>query len=312
MATVASVMLALEQVCFGYKNSQNLNIDTVSLTLKKGSCTAILGPNGAGKSTLISLMTGLLEPQAGRLAYPSYPLLTTKQAIAQKVALVPQDFAFYNELSVYDNLAFFVSISEKNRRLHSQYIDSAISSCSLETVANKRAGTLSGGFKRRLNIAIALSKQPDIIFLDEPTVGIDPLSRDAIIALLLELKCQGKTLVYTSHLLHEVGQLCDDVLFLRNGKVVANEQIKKTSLSLSFITFNKLSANQTALFGEQLDSLSINALAQNQYQITVSDSMQLSVLFSALSQLSHEIKELRFSDSHIEQLYRSLFLELEC
>lgn len=303
-------MLKLEQACFGYK-SQHLNINKVSLTLKKGSCTAILGPNGAGKSTLISLMTGLLTPQSGHLTYPYYPLLTTKQAIAKKVALVPQDFAFYNELSVYDNLAFFVSISEKNRQLHREYINTAISSCGLEAVATKRAGTLSGGFKRRLNIAIALSKQPDIIFLDEPTVGIDPLSRDAIIALLLDLKHQGKTLVYTSHLLYEVGQLCDDVLFLRNGKVVAKEEVTKTALSLSFTTFNKLSAEQMALFSVELTSLQDNFL-QNQYQILVSDTMQLGVIFSALSQLSLEIKQLSFSDNHIEQLYRSLFLEPVC
>ncbi|MBE0457553.1 ABC transporter ATP-binding protein [Pseudoalteromonas sp. KG3] len=307
MAALTPTMLELQQLSFGYSASTRLTVDGVSLQLKQGTCTAILGPNGAGKSTLISLMTGLLEPQAGHIEYPAYAQLSLKQAIAKKVALVPQDFAFYDELSVYDNLAFFVSISEKNRRLHRQYIESAIADCGLENVATKRASTLSGGYKRRLNIAIALSKQPDIIFLDEPTVGIDPLSRDAIIALLLDLKSQGKTLVYTSHLLYEVAQLCDDVLFLRNGKIVASQAINSAPLTLNFTTVSRLSEQHIALLAEQL-----TALGNNHYQLLINDTSDLSRVFTALGQLSHEIKSLNFSDNQVEQLYRALFTEPVC
>ncbi|NNG41411.1 ABC transporter ATP-binding protein [Pseudoalteromonas sp. NEC-BIFX-2020_002] len=307
MAHVKPVMLTLENVSFGYKQNAPLSIDNVSLSLIKGSCTAILGPNGAGKSTLISLMTGLLMAQTGAINYPFYKQYGLTQAIAQKVALVPQDFAFYHELSVYDNLAFFVSISEKNRHLHAEQIAAAIKLCNLEEVVNKTAGTLSGGYKRRLNIAIALSKQPDIIFLDEPTVGIDPLSRDAIITLLLDLKRQGKTLVYTSHLLHEVAQLCDDVVFLRGGKVVACEALNSEKLSLSFSTFKPLLNTQSTLFSQQLVTLE-----GNYYQLVINNSEQLGAAFSALGQLSDDIKALSFSDNHIEQLYRDLFAEPLC
>lgn len=307
MTALQPTMLELEQLSFGYSSSTRLNIDSVSLQLKQGTCTAILGPNGAGKSTLISLMTGLLEPQSGHIKYPFYKQFSLKQAITNKVALVPQDFAFYDELTVYDNLAFFVSISEKNRRLHRQYIESAIKKCGLTAVANKRASALSGGYKRRLNIAIALSKQPDIIFLDEPTVGIDPLSRDAIIALLLDFKSQGKTLVYTSHLLYEVAQLCDDVLFLRDGKIVATQELGSAPLTLNFTTENSLSEVQIALLAEQL-----TPLGHNHYQLIITDPADLSDVFSALGQLSHEIKSLHFSDNQVEQLYRALFSEPAC
>ncbi|OUS72246.1 hypothetical protein B5G52_08140 [Pseudoalteromonas sp. A601] len=307
MAKIAPIMLELQQLSFAYKRAERLTVDAVSLQLKQGTCTAILGPNGAGKSTLISLMTGLLAPDAGRIEYPYYQQLSLKQAITKKVALVPQDFAFYEELTVYDNIAFFVSISEKNSRLHAQYIESAIAACNLQAVSNKRASTLSGGYKRRLNIAIALSKQPDIIFLDEPTVGIDPLSRDAIISLLQDLKKQGKTLVYTSHLLYEVTQLCDDVVFIKNGKIVANQAINSAQLTLNFTTKNRLSQAQLALFTEQL-----TVISEAHYQLTISDTKLLGSLFSALSQLSDEIKSVNFSDNQIEQLYRALFSEQAC
>lgn len=307
MTALTPVILELKQLSFGYKGANRLSVDAISLELKSGSCTAILGPNGAGKSTLISLMTGLLKPQAGHVSYPYFSPLTFKQAIAKKVALVPQDFAFYGELSVYDNLAFFVSISEKNRRLHRQYIESAITDCGLQNVVNKRASELSGGYKRRLNIAIALSKQPDIIFLDEPTVGIDPLSRDAIITLLLNLKNQGKTLVYTSHLLYEVAQLCDEVLFIRDGKLVANQNVKNDTLTLTLSTMNSLSSLQTSLFGGHL-----TALGNNQYQLIIAGTKELGSTFTALSELSQEIKSLHFSDNQVEQLYRALFVESVC
>lgn len=302
-----AVMLALDCVSFGYKQDQALSIDTVSLRLLQGSCTAILGPNGAGKSTLLSLMTGLLIAQQGQISYPHYTQYTTAQAIAQKVALVPQDFAFYHELSVYDNLAFFVSISEKNRQLHAELIEMAINLCDLSEVANKTAGALSGGYKRRLNIAIALSKQPDIIFLDEPTVGIDPISRDAIIGLLITLKNQGKTLVYTSHLLHEVAQLCDEVVFLSAGKIVANEDLREQNPVLSFTTFTPLTTSKQSVFEDQL-----NTIATNHYQLVITSSQQLGDVFTALAQLSNDIKALSFSDNHIEQLYRDLFAEPRC
>ena len=301
------IMLSLDRVSFGYKKVPTLSIDNVSLNLLKGSCTAILGPNGAGKSTLISLMTGLLTVQRGQISYPYYSQYTTAQAIALKVALVPQDFAFYHELSVYDNLAFFVSISEKNRQLQMSIIETAISLSGLSEVVNKTAGTLSGGYKRRLNIAIALSKEPDIIFLDEPTVGIDPLSRDDIIALLLTLKKQGKTLVYTSHLLHEVTQLCDEVVFLRAGKIVANESLQGQKLALSFTTFKPLSLAEQLLFTGQLTTVK-----DEYYQVAIHDSQQLGHVFTALGQLSGEVKTLSFSDNHIEQLYRDLFAESLC
>lgn len=307
MTAQTPTMLELQQLSFGYSGSTRLNVDQVSLQLKQGTCTAILGPNGAGKSTLISLMTGLLEPQSGTIQYPYYKQFTFKQAIANKVALVPQDFAFYDELSVRDNLAFFVSMSEKDRRLHRQYIDSAIDKCGLTAVANKRASALSGGYKRRLNIAIALSKQPDIIFLDEPTVGIDPLSRDAIIALLLDLKSQGKTLVYTSHLLYEVTQLCDAVLFLRDGKIAASQELNDAPLTLKFSTLNNLSQAQVALFVKPLTQL-----GNNHYQLIIMDANDLSRVFSALAKISHEIKSLQFSDNQVEQLYRALFTEPVC
>ena len=307
MAKLMPIMLALKQVSFGYKANMPLSVNNISLNLAQGSCTAILGPNGAGKSTLISLMSGLLTAQTGQISYPFYSLYTTQEAIAQKVALVPQDFAFYHELSVHDNLAFFVSISEKNRSLHSNHIKSAIRACGLDDVINKMAGSLSGGYKRRLNIAIALSKQPDIIFLDEPTVGIDPLSRDAIINLLLDLKQQGKTLVYTSHLLHEVELLCDEVVFLNNGKVVANELLNNQKPSLNFTTVKPLSPTQIALFTQP-----ITILENGGHQLKVNNSEQLASAFTVLANLSHDIKTLTFSNSHIEQLYRDLFSESSC
>ncbi|MBQ4833489.1 ABC transporter ATP-binding protein [Pseudoalteromonas sp. MMG010] len=302
-----NTVVAVENISFQYPKAQTLSVDDISFSLHKGSCTAILGPNGAGKSTLISLLCGLLNATFGSVKYLSYPTLSLSQAIKQKVALVPQDFAFYDELSVLDNLAFFVSISEKNTAKHTSIITNVLAQCELENVAKQRSGTLSGGYKRRLNIAIALSKQPDIIFLDEPTVGIDPLSRDSIIRLLIKLKEQGKTLVYTSHLLHEVAQLCDNVVFIRQGKLVAHEALSQQQLSLTFTTYRVLSKQQLRAFNN-VECVDTSA----QYRVVANNAKQLSEAFLALGQLTDELKTVSFSDNYIEQLYRELFTEVVC
>ncbi|TPH12221.1 ABC transporter ATP-binding protein [Litorilituus lipolyticus] len=311
------VIIKAEQLAFRYPSNDFPSIDNVTVTLKKGKCTGIIGPNGAGKSTLISLLCGLLTPEKGQLTYyvddessQAKSTLLTKATnsqafIEQHIALIPQEYAFYPELTVKQNLQYFIAISERKRDKQASILAASLAQCQLTHVANKKAASLSGGYKRRLNIAIALSKSPDIIFLDEPTVGIDPVSRQEIIDLLKTLKAQGKSLVYTSHMLNEVEQLCDDIILLEQGKALAVSDLTSSNM---MITVSFLAHPNTEMLRKQLQVLLPDIdTAQTQLNIKIADISQLNAIFTCLAQNMLVIKQLHFSQNSIDQLYFSVY-----
>lgn len=212
-----SPLLALRGVDFRYQRRGPLTLSGIDLALQAGQCTGIIGPNGAGKSTLLSLLSGLIKPVAGQLWWQGQPLPGNGRLLRQQVALVPQDFAFYPQLTVAANLTFFARLC--GRHGAAQRVDDVAEATGLQALLGQRASRLSGGYQRRLNIAIGLIKRPRLLFLDEPTVGVDAEARQQIIALLQTLKQQGVSLVYTSHLLDEVEQLCEQVAILAAGRL---------------------------------------------------------------------------------------------
>jgi len=311
------VIIKADQLVFRYPSNDFSSIDNVTVALKKGKCTGIVGPNGAGKSTLISLLCGLLTPAQGQLSYfvdnensqtkPAFLTEATNNQvyIEQHIALIPQEYAFYPELTVKQNLQYFIAISERKRDKQASILADSLAQCQLTHVANKKAASLSGGYKRRLNIAIALSKSPDIIFLDEPTVGIDPVSRQEIIDLLKTLKAQGKTLVYTSHMLNEVEQLCDDIILLEQGKALAVSDLTSSNM---MITVSFLAHQNAETLRKQLQVLlpDIDS-TQPQLNIKIADISQLNAIFACLAQNMSVIKQLHFSQNSIDQLYFSVY-----
>src|SRR5947207_2798198 len=167
-------------------------VDGVSLEARAGETIGLLGPNGAGKTTTVSMIAGLLRPDSGEVLIEGSPLRGDTDPIKRKIGLVPQDIALYDELSASDNLSFFSALYELSGARAKRAIEDALELVGLSDRAKDKVGTFSGGMKRRLNLAAALLHDPQILLLDEPTVGVDPQSRNAIFENLQALKKRGK------------------------------------------------------------------------------------------------------------------------
>ena len=216
------VGIQVENIHYQYRTNAPLALDNINLHIPAATCVGLIGPNGAGKSTLLSILSGLLQPSSGTIRFTQHQDKTSSQQkfIQQHIALVPQEYAFYFPLSVRQNLMYFASLCTPNRQQRQNAVDRVIQQTQLQKVINQKASVLSGGYKRRLNLAIALLKDPLVLYLDEPTVGVDPVSRKAILALIQTLKEQGKTIIFTSHMLSEIESHCDEIFMLKQGQVL--------------------------------------------------------------------------------------------
>ena len=201
-------------------------VHEVSFEVHAGEVLGLLGPNGAGKSTTVAMIAGLVVPAAGEVLIHGAPLSGDTDVKKRRIGLVPQDLALYDELSALDNLRFFGSLYSLAPAALNQAIDSTLQLVGLADRARDRVGTFSGGMKRRLNLAASLLHDPDILLLDEPTVGVDPQSRNAIFSNLETLKARGKALLYTTHYMEEVERLADRVVIMDHGRVVASDTLE--------------------------------------------------------------------------------------
>jgi len=200
-------------------------VDDVSFSLRQGEILGLLGPNGAGKTTTVSMAAGLLTPDRGDVLVAGHRLGGDTDPAKRRIGLVPQDLALYDELSARDNLRFFGALYSLRGRALEDAIARALSLVGLEERARDVVKTFSGGMKRRLNLAAGLLHDPDILLLDEPTVGVDPQSRNAIFDNLEALKRRGKALLYTTHYMEEAERLADRIVVIDHGKVIANDTL---------------------------------------------------------------------------------------
>ena len=196
-------------------NEKSIALDDVSLDIKEGEILGILGPNGSGKTTLINSILGLIKYQKGDIKLFGKSLDNETKS---KIGIVPQELAFFDTLSTEENIDFFCSLYIKDSKLRKQYVKDAIDFVSLNGHEKKTAKSLSGGLKRRLNIACGIVHKPSLIFLDEPTVAIDPQSRNFILEGLKTLNKNGATIVYTTHYMEEAEILCDRIAIMDIAK----------------------------------------------------------------------------------------------
>jgi linearmycin/streptolysin S transport system ATP-binding protein len=197
----------------------------VSFEIRAGETVGLLGPNGAGKTTTLAMICGLAQPDQGSVTFRDQPVQRDPSELKLHVGLVPQDLALYDELSAWANLELFGGLYGITGRLLVERATNALKLVGLAERRADRVATFSGGMKRRLNIAGALLHDPDLILLDEPTVGVDPQSRNAIFENLEELKRRGKTLLYTTHYMEEAERLCDRVVIMDHGRVIAADTV---------------------------------------------------------------------------------------
>ena len=201
-------------------------VDGVALSADRGETVGLLGPNGAGKTTTVSIIAGLLRADSGEVLIDGRPLRGDTDPIKRKIGLVPQDIALYDELSAAENLTFFGALYDIKGSQLKRAMGDALDLVGLADRTKDKVSAFSGGMKRRLNLAAALLHDPEILLLDEPTVGVDPQSRNAIFDNLETLKERGKTLLYTTHYMEEAERLCDRLVVIDHGKVIANDTLQ--------------------------------------------------------------------------------------
>ncbi|WP_294373948.1 ABC transporter ATP-binding protein [uncultured Clostridium sp.] len=208
------------------KYGENTAVNGINFSIEKGDIYGVLGPNGAGKSTTMNLITGLLNCDGGSIKFENNSSI---KEWSPNIGLVPQDLAIYNDLTAEENIEFFCSLYGFKGNELKKRVDSTLEFVGLTDVRKKKAGEFSGGMKRRLNIACAISHSPKLIIMDEPTVGIDPQSRNHILENVNQLREKGITIIYTSHYMEEVEEVCNKIIIIDHGKVVADgtkEEIK--------------------------------------------------------------------------------------
>lgn len=207
-------------------------VDDLSIYVEKGRIFGLLGPNGSGKSTTINCILSLLKYQKGNIKIFGEEMSPDNYELKSKIGVVFQDVAVFNELSVYDNIDYFCGLYIRDKETRKKYVEDAIKLTALQDFKKFRPKQLSGGLLRRLNIACGIAHKPSLIFLDEPTVAVDPQSRNAILEGIVKLNKAGATIVYTSHYMEEVEQICDRIVILDKGKIIA----KGTKESLKEMT----------------------------------------------------------------------------
>ena len=224
-------IISIDNVCKNYKSKKAL--DNVSLSIKQGELFGLLGVNGAGKTTLIKILCGLTRKTSGIITINNFNLDKEIDKIKEIIDISPQETSVANNLTVKENLEFFANIYNNN---DVNTINEIVDIFNLNEVLNQRAKTLSGGYKRRLSIAIALISKPKILFLDEPTLGLDVFARRELWNIIKKLQ-KNITIILTSHYLEEIENLCDRVAILSNGKLLKTgtiEEIKQITNTQNF------------------------------------------------------------------------------
>lgn len=197
-------------------------VEGISFEVKKGQIFGLLGPNGAGKSTTISIVSTLLRPDEGDVLFEGKSILEDSVPIRKKLGIVPQDIALYPTLTGYENLSFWGSVYGLKGAELKKRIEEVSDIIGLNGRIKDRVDKYSGGMKRRLNIGAALLHMPQLLIMDEPTVGIDPQSRNHILDTVLELNRQGITIIYTSHYMEEAEYLCNEICIMDEGRIIAS------------------------------------------------------------------------------------------
>lgn len=212
-------VVKIENLVKRYK--ELIALDHFNLEIQKGEIFGLLGPNGSGKTTTINCMLSLLTYDKGSIEIFGKEMKPTSYDIKSKIGVVMQNVAVFDELSVYENIDYFCGLYIKDKATRKQYVNEAIEFTGLEDYVKFRPKKLSGGLLRRLNIACGIAHKPELIIMDEPTVAVDPQSRNKILEGIVELNKKGATIIYTSHYMEEVEQICSRIAIMDKGKNIA-------------------------------------------------------------------------------------------
>ncbi|NOX87297.1 MAG: ABC transporter ATP-binding protein [Chlorobi bacterium] len=219
--TADTPVISIKDLHKKYKGAETEALKGITLTIGKGEFYGILGPNAAGKTTLISLICGLFKPTAGSITIDQKNESAESSTVKKIIGLVPQEIALFANLTVRENIGYFGQMHGLYGIALNEIVDNLLNRLQLESHAGKLIGKCSGGIKRRANLAVGMVHNPEILVLDEPTVGVDAQSRNLIFEYLKELNRQGTTVIYTTHYMNEAEELCSVVSIIDNGLVIS-------------------------------------------------------------------------------------------
>ncbi len=243
-----SAVIEVENLVKRYK--ELVALDHFNLTIQEGEIFGLLGPNGSGKTTAISAILSLLRYDKGRIRVFGKEMHPDSYDSKRQIGVVLQNVAVFNELTVYENIDYFCGLYIKDKKTRKQYVEEAIGFVGLDEFRKFYPKKLSGGLLRRLNIACGIAHKPKLIFFDEPTVAVDPQSRNKILNGIVELNKKGATIVYTSHYMEEVEQICTRIAIIDKGQNVAigtKEELKKMIKNTETITVEVADINEEQL-----------------------------------------------------------------
>ena len=282
----------------------------ISLTINQGELFGLLGPNGAGKSTTINLISTLISSDKGSIKILDKDIKTSKREIKNQIGVIPQEIALYEELTAYENLQFWGKIYQisglelKNRCME------LLKMVGLSDRKNSLVKTFSGGMKRRLNIACGLLHNPRIILMDEPTVGVDPQSRNFIFEMIHRLHSIGKTIIYTTHYMEEAEKLCQRIAVIDNGKVIAvgdKPTLYKLITEQESVTIHLTSSVKLSSIQAYFPHIQISQIDESIFLFQAPNINQhLWKLLSVLKELSLEFIDLHFEKPSLEKLFLQL------
>lgn len=299
-------MLSIRNLSYQYPGANIAALHEVSFDAVRGEVLGLLGPNGAGKTTLIAHLSGLLNIQRGEITLDQRSLAAERRSKPCNIAVAPQEYAFYPSLSVHENLSCFAGVgglSGSNKKLR---ISECLEFSQLERYKNKRADRLSGGLKRRLNLAIAILHQPDYLLFDEPTVGVDPQSRAFILEAIKKLAQNGCAVIYTSHYMEEVEAIADRVVILDQGQILKQGALKE------LLNSNGTQLQLAVEGGEEerlLALLSPFGIATRQgdgVTLNLPSKHSINTVIAAVENAGLVVSQARFGDANLEQLFMSL------
>lgn len=220
-------MINIEHISKKYKGVDTYSVSNLNLFIVEKEIFGLLGPNGAGKTTLISILCSLIKPTSGSFTINGLTYEKNKNQLKQLIGIVPQEYALYPSLTAFENLKYFGSMYGLKGKLLDDKINSHLNHLGLLDFSNKKIDTFSGGMKRRINLIASILHDPKVLFLDEPTVGVDVQSKHVIIEFLKELNNKGTTIIYTSHHLNEAETFCTRVAIIDHGKLIIKGEPKE-------------------------------------------------------------------------------------
>jgi ABC-2 type transport system ATP-binding protein len=268
----------------------------------------LLGPNGAGKTTLISHLSGALQVQQGNISIDGFPLAEIRRNTPTRIAVAPQEYAFYPMLTVSENLDCFASAGGLRAVRKQQRMQTCLAFAQLERFAKTRAERLSGGLRRRLNLAIALLPEPEFILLDEPTVGVDPQSRAFLLEAVKTLANNGAAVIYTSHYMEEIEAIADRVVIIDDGKVLCDGTLAELlSGGEAQVRLAVDGVGETAL-RTLLQSFGTVDTLQAEWRVTLAAGKSATALLLAVAAAGGEVRYAEFGRNNLEHVFMALTL----